>query len=313
MYASNGQLMYRQVNGAHQDHYYLGKKLVAKRKGFVVTYVHTDFLGSPVAETDAFGVKVNERMHYQPFGEQIETPKDEVGYTGHKYDKDLGLSYMQARYYDPVIGRFYSNDPVGFKNVHNFNRYAYANNNPYKYVDPDGQDAEGAMRASMAFRQSLTPRQQRKTAMVAGGIMIAATGGLVAGMSGMTAAEAGVIITEAAAGDALGGASIGGAAVVVTKGLLSKGDRIKMIVDDIGKINAKNADDALKEVNRIVDRVEDAHSGVKKVANPGKAYDGRMYGPRNDSVTRHSDGSITAKINKGTLQISADGKVTLSR
>ena len=48
--------------------------------------------------------------------------------------------YMQARYYDPVIGRFYSNDPVGFSNVHNFNRYAYANNNPYKYVDPDGRD-----------------------------------------------------------------------------------------------------------------------------------------------------------------------------
>lgn len=36
---------------------------------------------------------------------------------------------MQARYYDPVIGRFYSNDPVGFRDVHSFNRYAYANNN----------------------------------------------------------------------------------------------------------------------------------------------------------------------------------------
>ena len=45
---------------------------------------------------------------------------------------------MQARYYDPVIGRFYSNDPIGFRDVHSFNRYAYANNNPYKYVDPDG-------------------------------------------------------------------------------------------------------------------------------------------------------------------------------
>ena len=99
----------------------------------------------------------------------------------------------------------------------------------------------------------------------------------------------------------------------VGKGVLGKGDRIKMIVNDIGKIKAKNADDALKQVNQIVDRVEDAHSGVKKVANPGKAFDGRMYGPRSDSVTRHSDGSITAKINKGNLQISADGKVTLSR
>jgi uncharacterized protein RhaS with RHS repeats len=46
---------------------------------------------------------------------------------------------MQARYYDPVIGRFYSNDPVGFRDVHSFNRYAYANNNPYKYTDPTGK------------------------------------------------------------------------------------------------------------------------------------------------------------------------------
>lgn len=53
---------------------------------------------------------------------------------------------MQARYYDPVIGRFYSNDPVDAAaflsqgNVHGFNRYAYANNNPYKYIDPDGRN-----------------------------------------------------------------------------------------------------------------------------------------------------------------------------
>jgi uncharacterized protein RhaS with RHS repeats len=50
---------------------------------------------------------------------------------------------MQARYYDPVIGRFYSNDPAGFNgnNPMTFNRYAYANNNPYKYTDPDGRTA----------------------------------------------------------------------------------------------------------------------------------------------------------------------------
>jgi len=45
---------------------------------------------------------------------------------------------MDARYYDPVIGRFYSNDPIGFRDLHSFNRYAYANNNPYKYIDPTG-------------------------------------------------------------------------------------------------------------------------------------------------------------------------------
>ena len=47
---------------------------------------------------------------------------------------------MGARYYDPVIGRFMGVDPKGVdpENIYSFNRYAYANNNPYKYVDPDG-------------------------------------------------------------------------------------------------------------------------------------------------------------------------------
>ena len=42
---------------------------------------------------------------------------------------------------DPVVGRFISKDPVGFdpQDLHSFNRYAYANNNPYRYVDPDGR------------------------------------------------------------------------------------------------------------------------------------------------------------------------------
>ncbi len=55
---------------------------------------------------------------------------------------------MQARYYDPVIGRFLSNDPVGFAEggVGYFNRYAYTFNNPISYTDPTGmcgQDADG--------------------------------------------------------------------------------------------------------------------------------------------------------------------------
>jgi RHS repeat-associated protein len=81
----------------------------------------------------------NSQQHYRPFGETIEAPKDDVGYTGHKFDTDLGLSYMQQRYFNPVTGRFLSNDPIGIRSVHSFNRYAYANNNPFRYVDPDGQ------------------------------------------------------------------------------------------------------------------------------------------------------------------------------
>jgi RHS repeat-associated protein len=138
-YASNGKLMYRKANGLDIDYYYyLGGKLVANKKGNTVTYLHSDYLGSNAAESTISGSVLN-RMHYQPFGESIETPKDDIGYTGHKFDTDLGLNYMQARYYDPVIGRFYSNDPVGILGhmqtnnvVHGFGRFTYANNNSYK-------------------------------------------------------------------------------------------------------------------------------------------------------------------------------------
>ncbi|WP_252731643.1 RHS repeat-associated core domain-containing protein [Psychrosphaera sp. F3M07] len=61
---------------------------------------------------------------------------------------------MQARYYDPVIGRFYSNDPVGYtaaNPVMSFNRYMYANNNPYKYTDPDGEFIQFAIGAAVGF------------------------------------------------------------------------------------------------------------------------------------------------------------------
>lgn len=77
----------------------------------------------------------------RPFGASIEPPKDDVGYTGHKFDTALGLSYMQQRYYDPELGIFYGNDPIGFRDIYSFNRFAYANNNPYKYTDPDGNSA----------------------------------------------------------------------------------------------------------------------------------------------------------------------------
>jgi uncharacterized protein RhaS with RHS repeats len=50
---------------------------------------------------------------------------------------------MQARYYDPAIGRFLSIDPIGFSPARPdmFNRYAYAANDPVNKIDPDGQAA----------------------------------------------------------------------------------------------------------------------------------------------------------------------------
>ena len=78
-----------------------------------VTYVYTDPQGTPLAEANASGV-ITATFDYAPYGSQaMGSPPSGPGYTGHVNDPDTGLVYMQARYYDPVVGRFISTDPVG--------------------------------------------------------------------------------------------------------------------------------------------------------------------------------------------------------
>jgi RHS repeat-associated protein len=106
------------------------------------TYYHNDGLGSIVAATNEAG-QVLWRKDYAPFGEQIDTTPDteKQSYTGKPHDEVTGLTYFGGRYYDPQTARFMSVDPVAFvdHNTMSFNRYLYVNNNPYKYVDPDGE------------------------------------------------------------------------------------------------------------------------------------------------------------------------------
>ena len=103
----------------------------------VVTYIHTDGLGSPVARSDANGVEIS-RTRYEPYGATAAGATPTIGFTGHVNDADTGLVYMQQRYYDPVAGRFLSIDPVttDANTGGSFNRYVYANNNPYKIHRP---------------------------------------------------------------------------------------------------------------------------------------------------------------------------------
>ncbi|MEV8519513.1 RHS repeat-associated core domain-containing protein [Dyella marensis] len=106
-----------------------------------VTYVYTDPQGTPLAEADASG-NITATFDYRPYGSQaLGNPSAGLGYTGHVNDPDTALVYMQARYYDPMAGRFLSRDPVSPKSgaLFNFGRYTYANNNPARFVDPDGR------------------------------------------------------------------------------------------------------------------------------------------------------------------------------
>jgi RHS repeat-associated protein len=110
-----------------------------------ITYFHNDLLGSPVVATNASG-QVIWKESYRPYGERLtnapESSENDVWFTSRRQEADTGLVYMGARYYDPTTGRFISTDPKTFdeKNVHSFNRYIYANNNPYRYTDPDGRE-----------------------------------------------------------------------------------------------------------------------------------------------------------------------------
>jgi RHS repeat-associated protein len=110
-----------------------------------VTYYHVDALGSVVAATNEQG-NVLYQEHYDPYGARIigqTSQQNTLWYTGKEYDADTGLIYLGARWYDPRVGRILGIDPanVSAEAIGSFNRYAYADNNPYRYIDPDGEIA----------------------------------------------------------------------------------------------------------------------------------------------------------------------------
>jgi RHS repeat-associated protein len=130
-----------------------------------VTYYYTDPTGTVLAETDAQG-NVTKTYDYRPYGEQaLGQPPDGLGYTGHVNDPDTGLVYMQARYYDPEVGRFLSVDPAGVSagDAVGFNRYVYANNSPLRFVDPDGRES-----ADLTYRSvtAMTPPSPEASSFV---------------------------------------------------------------------------------------------------------------------------------------------------
>jgi RHS repeat-associated protein len=121
----------------------LGDRRIAQRAvGGGTTYFHVDTLGSTRLLTTSAGA-VARTFDYAPFGSLRSTTGSgtttAVRFGGYRSDH-TGLSYLQARYYDPELGRFVSADsivPAG--TPQQLNRYTYANNSPYTYRDPSGR------------------------------------------------------------------------------------------------------------------------------------------------------------------------------
>ncbi|MCP4294805.1 MAG: RHS repeat-associated core domain-containing protein, partial [Proteobacteria bacterium] len=118
---------------------------ISKKK---ITFYHPDHLGSTNLQTNEEGIEIASTAYY-PFGrprfQQTLTDRgDYYQYTGKELDRSTGLMYYEARYMDPVIGRFISVDPMFVEQpekcgIQECNLYSYTTNNPINSVDPTGK------------------------------------------------------------------------------------------------------------------------------------------------------------------------------
>jgi RHS repeat-associated protein len=119
-------------------------QLVSMIRGSSTYFYHYNAHGDVVALTDSNGAVVAE-YDYDAWGNPIATGlegtiENPYRYAGYRYDKEIGLYYLVARYYDSSIGTFITRDTfLGFEDEPNsWNLYSHTKKNTVMYVDPDG-------------------------------------------------------------------------------------------------------------------------------------------------------------------------------
>ena len=111
---------------------------LAMWRGGATSYYQADGLGSITALSGAAGA-LSATYTYDAFGKVTASTGSLVNpfrYTGREWDSETSLYYYRARYYEPDIGRFVSEDPIAFKGGINF--YVYVKNQPPSFADPSG-------------------------------------------------------------------------------------------------------------------------------------------------------------------------------
>ena len=247
------------------------------------TYLHNGH-GDVVALVDSEENVVN-RYTYDAFGVVItetETVDNPFRYASYWYDSETGLYYLMARYYNPVNGRFLSEDPAR----DGYNWYVYCNNNPLIYVDPNGQfiitttalviiglATAGAVVGGIVgnyFAEKNGATGWEKAGYIAGGSL----GGAAVGAVGGYFAAPAIVSATGVSAISVSGAGISAIASgsgVAIKTTLDKaepiiGDKINYIFGKAtGSIhNIQRSAGMLKELNRI--GISDNESGRTYVA-----------------------------------------------
>ena len=142
VYADREVITEEDEAGAH-IRYIRGHELLASDSAHARTYYHyaCDEMGSITDITDCDGTVLN-HYAYDAFGNRTveeETVENRFGFAGEMMDAVTGQYYLRARFYNPVIARFLSEDTYYGDGL---NLYAYCHNNPVGYVDPSGHICE---------------------------------------------------------------------------------------------------------------------------------------------------------------------------
>ena len=107
---------------------------------------HCDHLGTPIAMINTQG-GTDWRAEFDPWGNQVDGSNPQRLYQpirmqGQHYDEESGMHYNRYRYYDPALGRYISQDPIGLKGGMNLYNYPL---NPVSKIDPQGLDVSEAL------------------------------------------------------------------------------------------------------------------------------------------------------------------------
>jgi RHS repeat-associated protein len=243
-----------------------------------VYFYYNDPAGTPLAISDSTG-NVVWRANYLPFGEEminLSTVQNNKMFVGKEKDSESGLYYFGARYMDPGAGRFTSTDSIGpvdptsgkinlkmLTSPQGLNRYAYALNNPYRYVDPDGNSplilallvawiilGNPSQADAPTLKGPAAPAQSKSELFF--GMALDAMGGPVPGKS--TAAKAAINITEKGLEHVLE-RHVAGGLKSEGKSLFSEGEKISDLIRAAEGVAPESAKGG--KFQRVVDAGQD--------------------------------------------------------